>query len=153
MGVYPMVSPQFARTTDRPEIHWNKGERRGRDPILGSYTGAMDDHASRPGSPPPFGGFGSNRIHVVTLGRRMHQGWQRIDRGSPAKRFLTGLLVLVLAIPILLLAVFLVLLLAAIGLASALVTFMLGGRSKPEGGYQDADRGDRENVRVIPPKS
>ena len=148
-----MVSPDFARTTVRPGIHWNKGERPERDPVFGSYTETMDDHASRPGSPPPFGGFGTNRIHVVTLGRRMHQGWQRIDRGSPAKRFLTGLLVLVLAVPILLLAVFLVLLMAAIGLASALVTFMLGGRSNPPRGYEDADRGDRENVRVIPPKS
>ncbi len=106
---------------------------------------------SDPGS--PFGGFDARRIHVATFGRRMHQGWQRIDRGGPVKRFLAGLMVVVLAVPILLLAMFLVLMLAAIGLASALVTFMLGGRRPQPRGRTSSDDADRENVRVIPPRS
>lgn len=101
----------------------------------------------------PFGGFDASRVRVVTVGRRMHEGWRRIDRGGPLKRFLAGLLVIVLAIPILLLVAFLVLLMAAIGLASALVTFMLGGGPNRPKGPSPPDDAGRENVRVIPPRS
>lgn len=148
-----MVSPRFARSTGRPPIHGNKPQPAREIEDSGSYTALMSDRFTENGPSSSFTGFRANHVHVATVGRRMHQGWQRIDRGGPVKRFMTGLLVLVLAVPILLLAIFLILLMAAIGLASALVTFMLGGRSKVGRSPRDPDAQARENVRVIPPKS
>lgn len=98
---------------------------------------------------------GPTFVRVVSVGRRMQDGWKQVDRGGPIKRFLAGLLVLLLAIPILLFAIIMVLMLLALGLASALVTFAFGGgrrggRGGPPPGAPNAS--DRENVRVIPPR-
>lgn len=103
--------------------------------------------------PPPNGG--PTFVRVVSVGRRMQDGWRQVDRGGPFKRFLAGVAVLLLAVPILLIAIMAVLLIVAIGIASALVTWVLGGRSgTPTDPRRDpggpADQG-RENVRVIPP--
>ncbi len=83
----------------------------------------------------------------------MQDGWNRVDRGGPFRRFVAGLMVLLLAIPILVLAVLSLLAILALGLASALVTFVMGGRrpGSPRGSSPPAEKG-RENVRVIPPR-
>ena len=83
----------------------------------------------------------------------MQDGWNRVDRGGPLRRFVAGLMVLLLAIPILVLAVLSLLAILALGLASALVTFVMGGRrpGPPRGSSPRAEKG-RENVRVIPPR-
>ena len=92
-------------------------------------------------------------MRVVSVGRRMQDGWNRVDRGGPFKRFMAGLMVLLLAVPILVLAIFSLLAILALGLASALVTFVMGGRrpGPRRGSASPADNG-RENVRVIPPR-
>ena len=103
-------------------------------------------------TPPPQGG--PTFVRVVSVGRRMQDGWRQVDRGGPFKRFLAGLLVLLLAIPIMFFVVLAILLIVAVGIASALVTWVLGGRS---GRVEDPGRAagpapGRENVRVIPPR-
>lgn len=84
----------------------------------------------------------------------MQDGWRQVDRGGPFKRLLTGILVLLLAVPLLVLFVLAILLIVALGLASALVSWVLGGRKGPSGGPgRPADpNSGRENVRVIPPR-
>ena len=101
---------------------------------------------------PPFQG-GPTFVRVVSVGRRMQDGWRQVDRGGPFKRFLAGMMVLLLAVPILFLVVLTILLIVALGVASALVTWVLGGRpgsrKGPEG--PESPGAGRENVRVIPP--
>ena len=83
----------------------------------------------------------------------MHDGWNQVDRGGPFKRFLAGIMGLLLAAPILILTILALLVVLALGLASALVTFVMGGR-RP-GARRDSARSaeeGRENVRVIPPR-
>lgn len=102
---------------------------------------------------PPNQG-GPTFVRVVSVGRRMQDGWRQVDRGGPFKRLLTGIVVVLLAVPILVLFVFAMLLIVALGLASALVSWVLGGRKGPSvgpGRPRDPDAG-RENVRVIPPR-
>ena len=101
---------------------------------------------------PPSQG-GPTFVRVVSVGRRMQDGWRQVDRGGPFKRFLAGIMVLLLAVPILFFVVLAVLLIVALGIASALVTWAFGGRSgrgKGPGNPTNQDAG-RENVRVIPP--
>ena len=96
---------------------------------------------------------GPTFVRVVSVGRRMQDGWNQVDRGGPFKRFMAGLLVLLLAVPILILTILALLVVLALGLASALVTFVMGGR-RP-GARRDPARPTeegRENVRVIPPR-
>ena len=103
---------------------------------------------NQPGTP-----GGRPFVHVVSVGRRMQDGWRSVDRSGPFRRFLAGLAVLVLAVPLLFLFILAILLLVALGLASALVSWVLGGRGsrrKPPG-PTDPHPG-RENVRVIPPR-
>ncbi|MBC03461.1 MAG: hypothetical protein CMJ34_09205 [Phycisphaerae bacterium] len=106
-------------------------------------------------TPPPHGG--PTFVRVVSVGRRMQDGWRQVDRGGPFKRFLAGVAVLLLAVPILIVAVFAILTIVALGIASALVTWVLGGGSGPgmgrgKGPERPTDReAGRENVRVIPP--
>ena len=79
---------------------------------------------NQPGTP-----GGRPFVHVVSVGRRMQDGWRSVDRSGPFRRFLAGLAVLVLAVPLLLLLFILaILLMVALGLASALVSWVLGGR-------------------------
>ena len=101
---------------------------------------------------PPSQG-GPTFVRVVSVGRRMQDGWRQVDRGGPFKRFLAGLMVLLLAVPILFFVVLAILMIVAIGIASAMVTWVFGGRSGPgkgPGRPANPDAG-RENVRVIPP--
>ncbi len=94
-----------------------------------------------------FTGDPRQHVHVVRImsaGRRMHDGWRRVDGGGPVQRFLAGAAVLLLAIPLLVLVVIAVIAFAVIGTAAGLVAYLLGGRPRmtpPSDG--------RENVRVI----
>lgn len=83
----------------------------------------------------------------------MHDGWRQVDRGGPFQRLLAGMVILLLAVPLFLLFIIVLLVLFALGLASALVSWVLGGRKARSGSREPAGSPDdgRENVRVIPP--
>ena len=102
---------------------------------------------------PPSQG-GPTFVRVVSVGRRMQDGWRQVDRGGPFKRLLAGIMVVLLAVPILFFVVLAILLIVALGIASALVTWVFGGRSGPRKGPERPANQDagRENVRVIPPR-
>lgn len=84
----------------------------------------------------------------------MHDGWRQVESAGPLRRFVTGLAVILLAVPLLVIGVIAILVLLALGLASAMVAFVLGGRRSSAGstGLGPRNRPDdgRENVRVIP---
>ncbi len=91
-------------------------------------------------------------VRVINVGQQMGDGWRRIDRGGPWSRFLAGFVAILLAVPILLIGLFLLVTLAAFGIAAALVSLIIGrrpGRSKTAAPAEPS----RENVRVIPPRS
>lgn len=95
-----------------------------------------------------FTGDPRQHVHVVRImsaGRRMHDGWRQVDTGGPVKRFLAGLAVVLLAVPMLILGIVAILVILAIAAASALVAFVLGGRP----GTTPPTEPGRENVRVI----
>lgn len=75
----------------------------------------------------------------------MHDGWRQVDGGGPVKRFLAGVMVLLLAVPLLVLGIVAVFVILALAAASALVAFVMGGRPRSTGSVPDG----RENVRVI----
>lgn len=84
----------------------------------------------------------------------MHDGWRQVESAGPLRRFATGLAVILLAVPLLVIGVIAVLVFLALGAASALVTFVLGGRKPTAGpaglGPWSRPEDGRENVRVIP---
>jgi len=96
-----------------------------------------------------FTGDPRQHVHVVRImstGRRMHDGWRRVDRGGPFQRVLAGAAVLLLAVPMLVILALAVLTIVVVGMAAGLVAWLFGGRPRVATATPDAGR---ENVRVI----
>jgi cobalamin biosynthesis protein CobD/CbiB len=94
-----------------------------------------------------FTGDPRQHVHVVRImsaGRRMHDGWRRVDGGGPVQRVLAGAAVLLLAVPMLVLLALAVFTIVVVGMAAGLIAWLFGGRPR----VPNPDAG-RENVRVI----